>query len=810
MAENTNEPVIAYRSLGLLDEPNENNDSTQIIVRNTITGRMDYVDKSSLSGGSQDLQSVLNEGSVAEVNATVSVTIPADEGVSVGSHLALGGNNIDMNVGDNEFNLTENYLSTTNQLYANGGLNGFDDEKGVLGKKIVLSNSATSPYENAAEISHSNTADRLYTLPDESGTIAMVEYDLPVNFFLSNNYDSTTDNSNNMYYFTDSFRPLDLSTAVGPNGAYATYETSIIDKNTIAIVGQFHNPGQADPGTGDYFILMLDGCKIVNNLLTFESYRIQSLPDIKRNTSTNVPYNIHSMVYHRDFLYLSTRVSGNVTDNSQVIKINPWDVSDVKYLTLPTTSGYDNSIGKMLAYKDNLYLLGVRNTGTLYASFIRVSENLSNYEILFQCGNVTDAKRVGNSSPFQIYNDKVYIPYRYIGANTTLANNTVGFFVYDLFKGTQIIDTGNITISSDGTGRPLPHWMFIFNGKILMHTASGNVGGNWRLLRFDVETMAFEAASQLLPNKITNNNTVTRDGYVLLNTEASSTGWLYKINYDFTEGQSFEQTGFEGWYSLGSTEYVEVYKESLKTKLSDFKNDLPTTGGTVTNVSGASGKITVTNPTTTPVIDIDTAYDATLVHKTGDETIAGNKSLTGVTTITNAAVPFMTVRTNTGTNTAFSAFGLKSKTSNTIADDFGVLFSMQIEGIDNVQNTIVQLVAQRQNGSNTSGGFTVRVFNAGVAFDAFSIAYNGVATAKGALRAALAPVAATDVIRKTELDAMNIVNDTSTAFTKATLNSTYPSAVPGARIICKNVGSGMIYTKASGTDWLSTSAVLMT
>lgn len=55
-----------------------------------------------------------------------------------------------------------------------------------------------------------------------------------------------------------------------------------------------------------------------------------------------------------------------------------------------------------------------------------------------------------------------------------------------------------------------------------------------------------------------------------------------------------------------------------------------------------------------------------------------------------------------------------------------------------------------------------------------------------------------------------IVNDTSTAFTKATLNSTYPTAIAGVRIICKNVGSGMIYTKASGTDWLSTSAVLMT
>lgn len=55
-----------------------------------------------------------------------------------------------------------------------------------------------------------------------------------------------------------------------------------------------------------------------------------------------------------------------------------------------------------------------------------------------------------------------------------------------------------------------------------------------------------------------------------------------------------------------------------------------------------------------------------------------------------------------------------------------------------------------------------------------------------------------------------IINDTTTAFTKATLNSTYPSALGGTRVICKNIGSGMIYTKASGTDWLSATAVLMT
>lgn len=73
----------------------------------------------------------------------------------------------------------------------------------------------------------------------------------------------------------------------------------------------------------------------------------------------------------------------------------------------------------------------------------------------------------------------------------------------------------------------------------------------------------------------------------------------------------------------------------------------------------------------------------------------------------------------------------------------------------------------------------------------------------------LLPDANGTVALKEYVDARSIVNTTSTPFTLSTINSTYPSAQNGDRIVCPNVNTGTIYTKA-GSAWVVTSGVLLT
>jgi len=62
---------------------------------------------------------------------------------------------------------------------------------------------------------------------------------------------------------------------------------------------------------------------------------------------------------------------------------------------------------------------------------------------------------------------------------------------------------------------------------------------------------------------------------------------------------------------------------------------------------------------------------------------------------------------------------------------------------------------------------------------------------------------------KTEYYSLNdlsglVVNNTTSALSLATLNSSYPENPIGARVVCGSItGGGLVYTKTSSNTWIS-------
>lgn len=57
------------------------------------------------------------------------------------------------------------------------------------------------------------------------------------------------------------------------------------------------------------------------------------------------------------------------------------------------------------------------------------------------------------------------------------------------------------------------------------------------------------------------------------------------------------------------------------------------------------------------------------------------------------------------------------------------------------------------------------------------------------------------------INSLRATNATGTPFTKATLNSTYPSVPIGYKVVC--TGLGIVYEKYNSTDWFSTTATIL-
>lgn len=806
MAENTEEPVVAYRSFGLLDELNENNDSDDILIRNTITGRVDKTSKAALiaaAGGNQNLQQVLEQGSTGNVDTPIIMTHGSGDDISI---LGLIDGYASLETANNKFDISDSGASVQSNLSIGASVNDYD----AVQRQEV---------ENLLK-----------------------NYSIPSDIYIGTNPVGTT-----LTYKTDIYRTLDLQPFVSVT-ITNTNEIVRINETDFFITGNFID--NSTPAIG----ILLKGGKIINNVLSFDSYD-SSVLDISK---------IHGLIYNRGFVYGLSRPN-DAAVATKVIKINPYNMQMSKVLTLPVGGTYAGNPNDLKAYKNNLYFIMTLSSGSGAGNLIQVDEDLNTYTPLFQVATVS-TRRIISDVPFEIYNDRIYFP-TLNNVDADLRANTIGFSVYN-FKGEEIQFVSNLPISTGKTLRPYPHWITIYNGKIFLATS----GSQFRsMIRADVNTLAIEQIQELT-NPITDENSIDRFGFIYVNEENTTGARLLRMNSQNLADYTVEIENYNGGFgSYGSINPLVNVDSQIK-NISAFIND--SGYGTVTSVSGTSGQISVATGTTTPVISIDPTYtaskQATLVSGTNIKTVNGNSLLGsgdltisggGATNLTYTASPTNgIVVSDTGTdatipsadgtnaglllpaekaiiataivnggNTTGATINIGSNDAQTVAFEYNNTAVMSLIGTTTISfaNTTTLQNAVSSRGSltmgasgasmtatrNTADSMAAMVFNKQntsvfgniVSFNAAGSIVSGVYQDGRAFGADA--TASNDFATLGQLVA---INDTTTAFTKATLNSTYASAKPGLRVICKNIGSGMIYTKASGTDWLSTSAMLMT
>ena len=351
----------------------------------------------------------------------------------------------------------------------------------------------------------------------DGGWTVINEIDIPEDFFIA-----TQIASSKLIYETDSFREIDLQPY-----------TSIIITNTNEIVRNgndiFAVGNYSDTNTLQAFLIRIINCRIKDNELIFDI--IDSIP---------LSQPIHGLIFHNGFLYSATR-----TTVTTITKINPYNLSDIRILILPETSDYVGFTDGLIGYKDKLYILTTSNYYQT-SKFIEINEDLIRYRKVFEITNSVNYS-TGYASPFLIYNDELYIPFL-IQGNPSL----ISFRVYDL-QGTIKRERTNIAINqTGGTNSAVPHWMTIFNNKILITTIFAK-----SLIRLDCQTLSLEESISL-PSIITDDNSITKEGYIYLNGELYQSNpsfipHLIKVYYkDFTDYNIVIDTYNNGNGSYGS------------------------------------------------------------------------------------------------------------------------------------------------------------------------------------------------------------------------------------------------------------------
>ena len=110
-------------------------------------------------------------------------------------------------------------------------------------------------------------------------------------------------------------------------------------------------------------------------------------------------------------------------------------------------------------------------------------------------------------------------------------------------------------------------------------------------------------------------------------------------------------------------------------------------------------------------------------------------------------------------------------------------------------------------GENSSTIFSAKngTYNVTLDFNSLLTRFNG------SVRASSNDGTSTAVVRNSDLPAysatLRIITTTGTPFTKATLNSTYPSSAIGTKVICTTLG--IVYEKYDATNWYSTNITIM-
>jgi hypothetical protein len=419
---------------------------------------------------------------------------------------------------------------------------------------------------------------------DSTGNIDYSKFekkDLPRDFFVSCTYSPDPVEGRFMLYKTDTFRKLDLHSIVNDLvpvqylGVYATYniQRDLEKPNDLFIVIQLK---KHDGTLSNRAILALYDCNIIDNELKVGSSNLKIIDGLLALT-TGAPAHLQGAVYKNGFLFYSTRPN-NDTIPTQIVRINAYDLNDVKILGLPSSAGYFGYSTCMDYNGEWLYLL-MRPINVLprLGYVIKIHQNLDNYDILFSYG--TDSKKaIVPGNYFIIKDDEIIIP---TSNNESYpvgySSQVIGLSIFNM-TGTLKREVDGLVINTDSqfSGRPSPNWMTIFNNKaIISYTNTSSGLSPLKMVRIDIG-QGYDNSSIILEesywnygqDNFTNDNSITSNGYLYMNHEGTY-DYLYKIKYNDFSDYIEERNEY---YSLGTIN-PSVSKQSLKTNLSQFKND---------------------------------------------------------------------------------------------------------------------------------------------------------------------------------------------------------------------------------------------
>ncbi|WP_130735514.1 hypothetical protein [Flavobacterium sp. J27] len=356
---------------------------------------------------------------------------------------------------------------------------------------------------------------------------------LPADFYIAGSADG-----NELIYKTNTYRKLILTI---PGVTITNINEIVRQGNDLFLTCNF--------GV-DNIIVSLINCQIKNNRLIYDSVNYRAL--------TGITY-VHSIVFYEDYLYLSNRVPGQPVILG---KINPYDLSEQTYFQLPNGTGYIGSTDTLKVYRGYIYTL--ISNGNSGAYLIKVDLSFTSVQMIYTTGT-TAAKRINSPYPFYIYNDEIFIVW--VNRSTGVYNK-IGIDVLDI-EGKELRNSGELTTTLNGTQRPHPHWMSIFNGKIIITSLY-----NKFICRIDSQTLVLEECINI-GMTVTDDNSLMPNGFIYLNGEENSFDAdnlppkLLKIKYDdftdLTEELPSAQF-FNGKGSVGSINYNYTGNKQSKSK----------------------------------------------------------------------------------------------------------------------------------------------------------------------------------------------------------------------------------------------------
>lgn len=670
--------------------------------------------------------------------------------------------------------------------------------------------------------------------------------DLPEGFFISSTVTELADPNFGRYatylpkenigsYTASDLKQIDLLPLL-PNGSILYRAMGVFVEENIYFKTKLNDI------TGNFGLIALYKPYIQDGILKWESSEYQEFPEILRSTS-NVAYNLHSELIIGDFIYLVSRTEeSGATNPTQIVKINKNDISQYTVYSLPTTTGLLGSVADAKPYGDYIYMLSRQSQSGAYVT--RIDKDLTTPEALFPYGNISGSARPLGSSPMVIDQDLIYIPTRYnFSTPAGYPNNRFGIEVYSITTNKLVASNPSIEISTGVTeGGVIPHWMSMYEGKLFVHTATSTADSNKRLVRINPKTLLLDGpidtgvnvASVNIGYLITNNNTISPDGWITLNPE----GGVYDkpLKRYRTNDLSIQETILPtGYYSTGSPEY-RANPIKAKTSLSQFgewnkvTQSVSINGGTPVTPDPATGNINLTissgggatNLTysaspTNGTVNSDTGTDATI--PAADSTNAGlllpaeKNKITNVPTDTNASLALKANLSGGNTFSNDQTFGGNVIIGNTmeIRNSSGPnRFTLNVGGASSSGYII-------RNINDAEPAFAIGNINSSSSGDIFqgTSSIGGTTATRAGIRKdgrvyGTNATATNDFVTLQQLAVMNAYSAKTASYTLTasdycvdlTANSatfTLPSAVgiAGKQYVIKNSGSGTVLTLAT-------------